>query len=881
MTPERWQQVNELFTALVELEPEERSVFLNRSCAGDHNLRSEVESLLASDSRGWNVMERPALEMAAPLLAHEQPQLTTGQTFSHYEIVELLGKGGMGEVYLAADKLLNRKIALKLLPADYTQDRERLRRFQQEAQAASALNHPNILTIHEIGQIEDRRFIATEFVDGETLRQRLKRAPLTLSEVLEIAIQVASALSAAHDAGIVHRDIKPENIMLRRDGYVKVLDFGLAKLTEQQEVTSQTLTIDDLNVSSGLVMGTVKYMSPEQARGKQIDARSDIFSLGVVLYEIVSGRLPFEGNTTNELVTAILKKEAPQLTIVPVEMQRIVSKALRKKKEERYQTIENLLVDLRSLKEDKPLTTPSRIHTTSEAALPTNEVAAVSTASTIEYVVSGVRRHFVSITLATIAIIMIASAVIYSLLSKNETAITSIAILPFDNIGSDPNLEYLSSGIADHLSNSLARIPGLTVISNNAAVRYQLGVPQTTSLDAQAVGRELKTQAVVLGKVVQLGAHIQVSVELVEVRNNGHLWGEQYDRNTTELLNIEDDIARAISEKLGFTPTEHSQRTKRATYSTEAYQAYLKGRYFWNKRTDEGYRKAAEYFQQAIDLDQNYAQAYAGLADCHLFGQPPSLPPKVLAIKAKEMATKAIELDDHLGEAHASLGLIAENLEWDWAEAERQYKQSIQLNPNYATAHQWYAELLTFTGRFDEALKEMKLASDLDPLSLIIIKDTGEIYYAARTYDRAIEFYWKALEMDSTFVIAHRYLGMAYAQKGDYSTAVSELETARRLEDSPDGLAELGYVYALSGRRQESENVLSDLRIMSARRYVSPCDYALIYAGLGEKDKAFEWLDRGYREGAVMSGLMIDPRWDSLRTNARFADLTKRMGLKS
>lgn len=394
MTPERWQQVNKLFTAAAELEPEQRAAFLDQTCSDDPVLRSEVESLLESDVDSWELIEKQALEVAAPLLAHERQQLTPGQSFSHYEIVSLIGKGGMGEVYLAADKLLNRKIALKLLPADYTRDKERLRRFQQEAQAASALNHPNILTIHEFGQTEDQRFIATEFVDGETLRQHMAHKPMTVSETLEIAVQIASALAAAHQAGIVHRDIKPENIMLRRDGYVKVLDFGLAKLTEQQESSAEAKTAEDVNISSGLVMGTVKYMSPEQARGQQVDPRSDVFSFGVVLYEMLAGRAPFEGEA-HELVGAILKKDPPPLANAPDEIQRLISRTLQKKKEDRYQTIQELLIDLKRLQENK--TGPGGVVTASQAIgespFSTSEAPAVSTVSTVQVIVSSIKRH--------------------------------------------------------------------------------------------------------------------------------------------------------------------------------------------------------------------------------------------------------------------------------------------------------------------------------------------------------------------------------------------------------------------------------------------------------------------------------------------------------
>jgi serine/threonine protein kinase/Tol biopolymer transport system component len=410
MTPERWQRVDEIFQAAIELKPEERPAFVERTCAGDEELQREVESLITADEQGLSFVDEPAFQVAASLLTTGEPQLAEGQSISHYEIIGPIGRGGMGEVYLAKDKLLNRRIALKLLPSDYTRNKDRLRRFQQEAQAASSLNHPNILTIHELGQVNEQQFIATEFVEGETLRQRLKRAPLTQSETLDIAIQIASALSAAHRAGIVHRDIKPENIMLRPDGYVKVLDFGLAKLTQQEEQPPGPIETDKTETSSGLVMGTVKYMSPEQAQGQQVDQRSDIFSFGVVLYEMLAGRAPFDGETSSELISSILKKEPPPLTDGPDGIGRLIGNALHKRKEDRYQTIEDLLGDLKQLRGDKAVTEPgaqAAHQTINGSSLITSAAAAASTVSTFEYVVSGIKRHKTgaALVLASLAIV--------------------------------------------------------------------------------------------------------------------------------------------------------------------------------------------------------------------------------------------------------------------------------------------------------------------------------------------------------------------------------------------------------------------------------------------------------------------------------------------
>jgi tetratricopeptide (TPR) repeat protein len=403
---------------------------------------------------------------------------------------------------------------------------------------------------------------------------------------------------------------------------------------------------------------------------------------------------------------------------------------------------------------------------------------------------------------------------------------------------------------------------------------------QTTEPITQ-IAHELGVDAIVEGAVVRSGDHVTVTAQLIDAAEDRHLWAHTYDRKVEDLLAMEAELSREIATQVGGTLS--SQRGSEAAtlrhVDSHAHELYLKGRYFWNKRTDEGGRKATEYFQQAVNLDPNYAEAYVGLADCYVFGQPPTDPPKILATKAKAMANRALELDDGLGEAHATLGLVAQNLEWDWAGAEREYKAAIQLDPNYATAHQWYGEELALTGKFNEAIQELNLASRLDPLSLIIIKDTGEAYYAARKEDQAIEYFRRVLEMDPSFVVARLYLGMAYVQKGEFSSAISEFKRAEKLQGSPDALTELGYTYAVSGQRQAARRILSELNLMSARRRVDPSYFAVVYAGLGEKDNAFEWLERAYNEHALLTGLKVDPQWDNLRTDPRFANLMRRVGL--
>jgi len=462
--------------------------------------------------------------------------------------------------------------------------------------------------------------------------------------------------------------------------------------------------------------------------------------------------------------------------------------------------------------------------------------------------------------------------------SAHRAQIQSLAVLPLRNLSADPNQEYFADGVTEDLITNLAQSLPVRVISRTSVMRYK----QTTEPISQ-IAKELGADVIIEGAVARDGNRVTVTVQLINAVEDRHLWAQKYDRRLGDLLDIEAELAKQITSQIGATLSEKSKfrRAKASAVDPRVYDLYLKGRYFWNKRTDDGMQKASEYFQQAVSLDPNYAPAYVGLADCYLFGEPPTDPPKILGLRAKAMANKALELDESLGEAHASLGLIAQNLEWDWAEAGNQLQRAIQLNPNYATAHQWYAEDLTLSGKFDEALEQMKIARELDPLSLAIVKDSGEIYYAARKYDLAIEYFRKALEMDPSFLSARRFLALAYIQKGEFSTAIAELRKATEQETTPDGLAALGFAYALGGRRQDAQKVLSDLKRISQTRYTSPRDYALIYAGLGDKDRAFAWLDKGYREGAVLVELKVDPSWDSLRDDPRFADLMKRMGFVS
>lgn len=835
--------------------------------------------------------------------------IPAGTKLGRYEIRSQLGAGGMGEVYLAEDTKLDRKVALKILPAEVASNQDRMRRFVQEARAASALNHPNILTIHEIGAEAGTHFIATEYIDGETLRQVMKTARLTINESLEIAVQVASALATAHEAGIVHRDIKPENIMIRCDHLAKVLDFGLAKLSsDTQAVGPEAETRVQVKTMAGMILGTVNYMSPEQARGADTDTRSDIFSLGVVLYEMLTGRAPFAGETTADIISLLLQKEPQPLSTLtpdlPPELQHIISKTLRKDRDERYQTAKDLLIDLRRLRQK--LDVEAEIERTAPLELkgPRGEIepgdgrAAVPTVSgatskitnedsratsNLEHIVGEIRQHKRAFIVALSALILAVVSLTYWLYVKrspavNSTAIESIAVLPFVNASQDPSTDYLSDGIAESVMNSLSQLPNLKVMSRNTTLRYK-GKEQ----DAQKVGRELNVRAVLTGKVQQVGDQVVINVSLDDAGDSHHIWGEQYVRKFADILTVQREIAQEVSTslRLKLTRLDEQQLAKRYTDNVEAYQLYLKGQYEWKKHTEEDLQKSIEYYNQALGKDPNYALAYAGLAASYTVLGNSYLPPNEAFPKAKACATKALELDETLAEAHVAMGATRLLYDWNWAEAERELKRAQALNPNDAEAHNLYGYYLKAMGRLDEANVETRRSQELDPLSLMINTDIGVNFYYARRYDEAIAQNEKTVNLDPRFFIAYLWLGQAYEQKKMYAEAIATFQKGmNEAERHPQLLASLGRAYALAGQSDRAHEALDELRKMSKRRYVSPYLLAVVYAGLGDRDQAFAWLEKAYQDRSFfLIWLKVEPRFDNLRNDPRFGDLVRRVGL--
>jgi eukaryotic-like serine/threonine-protein kinase len=834
--------------------------------------------------------------------------LASGTRFGRYEVRSKIGAGGMGEVYLTQDIELERTVALKLLPTTLASDQQRMSRFIQEAKAASALNHPNILTIYEIGRYDSTRFIVTEYIDGITLRQHLAAKPIKLVEALDLATQVASALSAAHDAGIIHRDVKPENVMLRRDGLVKVLDFGLAKLAEQsRSIDTEAPTRALVNTDPGVVMGTANYMSPEQARGKEVDARTDIWSLGVMLYEMTTGQLPFTGETQTDVIICIAEREPARLARyqpdVPNELERIVRKTLTKDREERYQTAKDLLIDLRKLRRDLDIetelerTVPPELRAgwavartgdgqtatgVSGMGTRTTRAEAAATTSSAEYLVREIKRHkWGAIAGATLVVgLALAAATYLYLKSTAPAAISSMVVLPFVNSSADPNAEWLSDGVTESLINNLSQLPKLRVMARSTAFTYK-----GKNVSPQQVGYDLKVDAVLMGRVTQRGDTLSIQVDLVNAKDGSQLWGEQYSRRLADVLAIQQEIAREVSNKLRLrlTGEQKQQQTERDTDNTEAYQLYLKGRYHWNKRTEEGTRKAIEYFQQAIEKDPTYALAYVGLAESYVIAD---LPAEERYPKAEVAALKALELDGTLGEAHATLAVTKDGYDWDRAGAEREYKRAIELSPNYGTAHHWYGESLGSWGRFDESFVEFKKALELDPLSLAIGTDFGIAQYYARQYDQSIDYLKKLIEMDPSYVRTHFYLSAVYIEKGMFEEALAEREKGALLEgenaeEMAKRKAELINALKTSGPKGFWRKVieLEEEDAKKKKRDVVPISMAVLNARLGDRDQAFAWLEKAYAQRDTdLQWLKVAPVWDNLRSDPRFQDLTRRLG---
>lgn len=811
----------------------------------------------------------------------------------------------MGEVYLAHDTKLDRKVALKILPPEVASHQNRMERFVREAKSAAALNHPNIAQIYEIGEHERIHFIVMEFIDGVTLREKIHGERFELTKLLRYLQQAAEGLSKAHAAGIVHRDLKPDNIMITRDGFAKLLDFGLAKLVENRgfgmsEDSNAPTEMMQPRSAPGTVMGTAGYMSPEQVQGRidEIDHRSDIFSFGCILFEAVTGRRAFEGVDVIDSLNKIIREPAPSIfefrSDLPQHVQRIVRRCLAKDREDRYQSIRDVAIELRELRHELEgvinITVPSAPpETTAESGAATNSpetssssVAGSRQASSAEYIVNGIKQHKLAAVVG-IFLLVVAAVVLTAYFRAGNAAdsIDSIAVLPFENRSVETETEYLSDGLAESLIYRLSQLPNLRVTPTSVALRYK-----GRAEDVVKAGNELGVSAVLLGRITQRGDSLTISAELVDVRNNTLLWGEQYDRKMSELLATQREISREIVENLKLKVSgEEKGLAKHYTESNEAYQLYLKGRFYWNKRNEEAMQKSLVYFQQAIEKDPNFALAHSGLADAYILlgasDASGAMSAHEALPRAKAAALKALEIDETIAEPHVSLAHIKYYYDRNWVAAEQQYKRALELNPNHATAHQWYAIFLMSVGRFNDALAQAKRSQELDPLSLPINMTSGWVLLNARRYEESAEQLSKTLEMDHSFILGHHRLGLVYEQQGKYDKAIEEFRQVVNLSGGkPLGIAALARAYALAGNRAEAEKGLAELRELSKKRFVSEASIAMVYIALGEKDLAFAWLDKADKaRDALLARLGVDPRFDSLRSDPRFKDMLKRMNL--
>lgn len=760
-----------------------------------------------------------------------------------YEILAPLGAGGMGEVYAARDLRLGRDVAIKIVPESLAKSPDTLSRFEQEARVLAALSHPNLVTIHDFGTDSGITFAVMELLKGETFRKVMSGERPSWQKAVELAIAILEGLAAAHSGGVIHRDLKPENIFLTDTGEVKILDFGLARMETASDKRRSLLHSDLLTMTSpvhtepGMMVGTVLYMSPEQLRGDSPDTRSDLFSFGMILYELLSGDRPFAGHSHAEVIASILKDAPRNLNDLrdrfPHELVQVIARCLEKEPQNRFQSARDISFTLKSILSG----------------------ASISQEETILRPISPKKPG-------------------------RRKAINSLAVLPFGNASGDPNMEYLGDGITESIINIVSQIPKLRVMARSTVFRYK-----GKEIDPQRVGAELGVRGVLTGRVVLMGERLSVQAELVDVSDGSQLWGDQYRRKFADVFLIEEEISREISAqlKLKLSGEEKKRLAKRHTASTDAYELYLKGRFYWSKRTTDGLNKAIDFFEQATQSDPDYALAYAGLSDCfNLASAYGIMAPGESVPRAQQAAQHALALDPMLAEGHEGLAHARMLYDWDWPAAEASFARAIELNPNYATAHQRYAIFLAALGRLKQAEAEIARAQTLDPMSLIINTDVGLIQQLQGRTDRALDCYQKALDLDPNFAVAHYLNGLGFQQQKLYDKALESYEKGIQLSGERSVISAKGNILAVAGRQDEAREILRELEAISRERYVSPYRIALVHAGLGEIDLALEWLEKAYQERSVWLihiHLRVDPRLAILHKDPRFTQLLQKMGM--
>jgi eukaryotic-like serine/threonine-protein kinase len=855
MNPDRWNKINEVFSTWLDLSDEKRGQFLIEACGSDDQLRKEVDLLIEAYSKSETFIETPIQGEAVRAIAESMPiRNLIGTSISHYRIVQPIGAGGMGEVYLAEDTRLDRKVALKILPADVSIDHDRMKRFIREAKAASAIDHPCIVHVYEINHADGIHFIAMQYIEGQTLKSRLNGNPLSIQEFLNYAVQLSDAISEAHTRGITHRDLKPANVMISNKDQIKLLDFGIARIDKKSDDTDSMSS-----TKTGALLGTVGYMSPEQALGKTIDHRSDIFSIGILFYEMVTGKQPFSGDTASQTIDKIIHNQPDAIitmnNAVPLELERIIRKCLEKDANNRYQSASELLIDLNNLDRDfNSGISPLKKSKKSKIAIP-----------------------------AALLILVMVFAVFFiyrQIMQKNE--IRSIAVLPFKNINVET--EYLSDGIAGSIINNISPISSIRVMARGTVFNYK-----NRDVDPRQLGKELGVDAVVSGRLLRQGNSLLITVDLVDARDGRQIWGQEYNRNLDDVVSLQSEISKEISNQLRIklTKQEENSVARQHTTNNEAYQSYLKGQFLLLQRTPESTQRAMIFFQDAIKKDPRYALAYNGLADCYnylgingaILG---GLPPKEVMPKAKELALKAIELDGTLAEAHRTLGQIHLVYDFDWIAAERELNKAIQLNPNDSqTVIRQTARYITM-GEFQKAHESIKRFKELDPghfPSQLVSVGIQQCWM--REYDDAIEQLQGIKQMAPAFAAPYYWLGVSYTGKKDYENAlVNFQEAVQYTKRGPVALSGLAYGMAKAGKIQPAEAVIREILNQSKTTYVPEFYLACAYAAMGKKDDAFALLNKAYIERANgMSQIKFIPLVDDLRSDSRFEELLKRMNL--
>jgi serine/threonine protein kinase/Flp pilus assembly protein TadD len=862
MTPEQWEQIEALYNTALDCGPEERTVLFARATL---EVRAKVMEMLAQQSAG-HILDHPAWEGADDLLVPpgQGPPKMTGQVVSHYRILEKLGSGGMGVVYKAEDLKLGRHVALKFLAEDLSRHPESVGRFRREARSASALNHPNICTIYEIDESEGPLFIAMELLEGYPLQTQNDGRPLEIERVLALAIQVTDALQAAHAKGITHRDLKPANIFITEQETAKLLDFGLAKLKPEAVLTSEPngdpakAVVSETLTHPGLLIGTVPYMSPEQVLGRELDHRTDLFSLGVVLYEMTSGRRPFQGETATETLLQIARDEPKPIghwnDKVPVELERIVRKCLQKEREHRYQSAQDLLEDLKKLKGDR---------------------APVTRATARRW-----RRLAIA---GSVAVLLILGWVLkpekWFAHRGGASHIESLAVLPVQNYSGNQSDDSVADEMTAELTAELEQIKALKKVSSRTSVMRYKGSKETLPQIAQ----ELGVDGIIETSLEVSGNRVKIIAGLIDATSDSQVWSKTYEKNLEDIHSLENDVARSIAQQIQIQLTpEDKTRLARAPrpVNPEAYVAYSTARHYWNLYTVESIEKAIEWFNKSIALDSHDAKAYAGLAIClnglNFIGAEPWEKQRLNAQKA---AQTALDLDDSLPEVHAAMSMVKLS-DWNFADAEKENLRALQLNPNDGQSHLFYATILRYLGRQEEAIAESKRDLETDPVDMLAMEGLGDVYLDQHQYDLAIEQFQSELTLYKN-ADAYYYLGLAYAYKGMYEEGIKQIKTSLKMEGgNPDLSPDLAYIYGVSGRKDKARQILNAMKLASKQETVPPGYFAMVYIGLGEKDKALDALNEAFDQHArMMLWLGVDPRFDSLRNEPRFISLLQKVGL--